>query len=164
MRLLMRERGNITILRVKFFKGNTRTSKPLPFFSATSDCTATAKRLHWLLLLKGKNMSVSALSAGASGLNANQQALGIAANNIANTGTQGYQAQQAQFQEASPAGSGVTLSAQGRGLAASEGAVSDTGLASDITNSLVYKASFDLNAKVVQAAEQRIGTLIDIQA
>lgn len=90
--------------------------------------------------------------------------MGIAANNIANTGTQGYQAQQAQFQEASPAGSGVTLSAQGRGLAASEGTVSDTGLASDITNSLVYKASFDLNAKVVQAAEQRIGTLIDIQA
>lgn len=112
-------------------------------------------------------MSVSALSAGASGLNANQQALGVAANNIANAGTQGYQAQQAQFQEASPAGSGVTLSAQGRGLAASEASIdgpSGTDLASDITNSLVYKASFDLNAKVVQAAEQRIGTLIDIQA
>jgi flagellar basal-body rod protein FlgC len=115
----------------------------------------------------GKIMSVSALSAGASGLNANQQALGVAANNIANAGTQGYQAQQAQFQEASPAGSGVTLSAQGRGLAASEASIdgpSGTDLASDITNSLVYKASFDLNAKVVQAAEQRIGTLIDIQA
>ena len=108
-------------------------------------------------------MSVSALSAGLSGLNANQQALGVAANNIANSNTQGFQAQQATFQEASPAGSGVTLSAQGRGLAASEG-VSGTDLASDITNSLVYKASFDLSAKVIQAADERIGTLINIKA
>jgi hypothetical protein len=34
--------GNITILQAKFFKGNTRTSKPLPFFSATPNCAATA--------------------------------------------------------------------------------------------------------------------------
>lgn len=108
-------------------------------------------------------MSVSALSAGASGLNANQQALGVAANNVANLNTQGYQPRQAQFQEASPAGSGVTLSAQGRGLAASEG-LSDSSLASDVTNSLVYKTSFDLSAKVIQAADERIGTLIDIKA
>lgn len=108
-------------------------------------------------------MSVSALSAGQSGLNANQQALGVAANNIANANTQGYQAQRATFSEASPAGSGVTLSAQGRDLAASEGA-SGTDLASDITNSLVYKAGFDLSSKVIQAADERIGTLIDIKA
>lgn len=118
-------------------------------------------------------MTVSALSAGASGLNANQQALGVAAHNVANANTQGYQPQQAQFQEASPAGSGVTLSAQGRGLAAAEGgagssagssAASGTDLATEITNSLVYKASFDLNAKVIQEADKRIGTLIDIKA
>jgi flagellar basal-body rod protein FlgC len=110
-------------------------------------------------------MTVSALSAGASGLNANQQALGVAAHNVANANTQGYQPQQAQFQEASPAGSGVTLSAQGRGLAAADGgAASGTDLATEITNSLVYKASFDLNAKVIQEADQRIGTLIDIKA
>lgn len=115
-------------------------------------------------------MSVSALSAGASGLNANQQALGVAAHNIANASTQGFQPQQAQFHEASPGGSGVTLSAQGRGLAAAEGVTgsgsggSGTDLATEITNSLVYKASFDLNAKVIQAADERIGTLIDIKA
>jgi flagellar basal-body rod protein FlgC len=125
--------------------------------------------VHWEPLPKGKNMTVSALSAGASGLNANQQALGVAAHNVANANTQGYQPQQAQFQEASPAGSGVTLSAQGRGLAAAEGgaassAASGTDLATEITNSLVYKASFDLNAKVIQEADKRIGTLIDIKA
>jgi len=111
-------------------------------------------------------MSVSALSAGASGLNANQQALGVAAHNVANAGTQGYQPQQAQFHEASPGGTGVTLSAQGRGLAASEGAAAGSGtdLATEITNSLVYKAGFQLNAKVIQAADERIGTLIDIKA
>ncbi|WP_377704520.1 flagellar basal body protein [Pseudoduganella sp. UC29_71] len=111
-------------------------------------------------------MTVSALSAGASGLNANQQALGVAAHNVANANTQGYQPQQAQYQEASPAGSGVTLSAQGRGLAAAEGgnAASGTDLATEITHSLVYKASFDLNAKVIQEADKRIGTLIDIKA
>ncbi|CAN7274692.1 flagellar basal body protein [Pseudoduganella sp. LjRoot289] len=108
-------------------------------------------------------MSVSALSAGQSGLNANQQALGVAANNIANANTQGYQARQATFSEAGPAGSGVTLSAQGRGLAASEG-LSGSALAGDITNSLVYKTSFELNAKVIQAADERIGTLINIKA
>ena len=115
-------------------------------------------------------MSVSALSAGTSGLNANQQALGVAAHNVANTSTQGYQPRQAQFHEAGPGGTGVTLSAQGRGLAASEGAAtaaaagSGTDLATEITNSLVYKAGFQLNAKVIQAAEERIGTLIDIKA
>ncbi|KQV87223.1 hypothetical protein ASD15_28710 [Massilia sp. Root351] len=112
-------------------------------------------------------MSVSALSAGASGLTANQQALGVAAHNVANASTQGFQPQQAQFHESSPGGTGVTLSAQGRGLAASEAAAnagSGTGLASEISNALVYKASFDLNAKVIQAADERIGTLINIKA
>lgn len=108
-------------------------------------------------------MSLPALSAGVSGLNANQQALGVAAHNVANASTQGFQPQQATFQEASPAGSGVTLSARGRGLAASE-SVSGTDLASELTNSLVYKAGFDLSAKVVQAADERSGILIDIKA
>jgi len=39
-----------------------------------------------------------------------------------------------------------------------------TDLAASITNSLIYEASFKLNAKVIQSADERIGTLIDIQA
>lgn len=108
-------------------------------------------------------MSLPALSAGWSGLNANQGVLGVAAHNVANMNTQNFQAQQANFQEASPAGSGVTLSTQARGLAAAEG-LSNGALASDITNSLVYKTSFDLSAKVIKAADERIGTLVDIKA
>lgn len=108
-------------------------------------------------------MSLPALSAGVSGLNANQQALDVAANNIANASTQGYQPQQATFGEAAPAGSGVTLSTQGRSLAAAESG-SGTDLASELSNSLVYQTGFDLSAKVVLAADQRIGTLIDIKA
>jgi len=65
-------------------------------------------------------MSISALTTGTSGLTANQRALDVAANNIANANTPGFQPQQAAFQESSPAGTGVTLSVEGRKLAASE--------------------------------------------
>lgn len=108
-------------------------------------------------------MSMSALSAGLSGMNANQQALAVEAHNVANINTANFQPQQASFQEASPAGTGVTLSAAGRGLAAADGQ-SGTDLASSVTSSLTYKAGFALSAKVVQAADERLGTLIDIKA
>lgn len=108
-------------------------------------------------------MAISALSAGLSGLNANQRALDVEAHNVANVNTQNFQPQQASFQETSPAGTGVTLSAAGRGLAAADGS-SGTDLASSITNSLVYKAGFQLSAKVVQTADQNLGTLIDLKA
>ena len=108
-------------------------------------------------------MAISALSAGLSGLQANRQALDIQANNVANVNTQNFRPQQASFQESVPAGSGVTLSAAGRGLAAADGS-SGTDLASSITNSLVYEAGFKLSAKVVQAADQNLGTLIDLKA
>ena len=63
-------------------------------------------------------MSISALTSGTSGLTANQRALDVAANNVANANTPGFQPQQAAFQESSPAGTGVTLSVEGRKLAA----------------------------------------------
>ncbi|UTY60849.1 hypothetical protein HPQ68_18830 [Massilia sp. erpn] len=106
---------------------------------------------------------MSALSAGLSGLQANQKALDVTAHNVANANTQNFQPQQANFQEAIPAGTGVTLSSAARGLAQQEG-LSSENMAKDMTNSLVYKAGFDLSAKVVQAADERIGTLIDIKA
>lgn len=102
-------------------------------------------------------------TAGLSGLYTNQQALGVSAHNIANANTQNFQPQQANFQEAQPAGSGVTLSVQGRGMARAEG-LSSEDLATDITNALVYKQSFALNAKVIQFENERVGTLIDIKA
>lgn len=110
-------------------------------------------------------MSISALSTGLSGLNANQRALDVAAHNVANANTEGFQAQAAAFQESSPAGGGVSLSAQGRTLAAGDSAgANNVDLAKEITDSLVYKAGFDLSAKIIKMADERIGSLIDIQA
>jgi flagellar hook protein FlgE len=107
--------------------------------------------------------NIMSSTAGLSGLYANQQALGVAAHNIANTSTQHFQPRQASFQEAQPAGSGVTLSVEGRGLARAEG-LSSEDLATDITNALVYKQSFALNAKVIQFENERVGTLLDTKA
>ncbi len=110
-------------------------------------------------------MAISALSAGLSGLQANQSALDIKGHNIANSVTPGFQAQDLSFQESAPAGGGVTLSAQGRSqAAASAGPANGVDLASEITDSLVYKQGVDLSAKVVKAADERLGTLIDISA
>ena len=112
-------------------------------------------------------MSISALSTGLSGLNANQRALDVAAHNVANANTEGFQAQTAAFQESSPAGGGVSRSAQGRTLAAGDSAdanANNVDLAKEITDSLVYKAGFDLSAKIIKMADERIGSLIDIKA
>lgn len=108
-------------------------------------------------------MAIAALSSGVTGLNAAERALGNSAHAIANIGTQGFQPAQAVFQESAPAGNGVTLSLQGQQLAQGD-APSATNLAAETTNSLVYKAQFDLSAKVIQAADQNLGTLIDIKA
>ena len=112
-------------------------------------------------------MALSALGAGLSGLQANQQGLAVEAHNTANMATQGFVPQSASFHEAGPAGTGVTLSVAGRDLAAAQyagAAPSGTDPATSMTNSLVYKMGFELSAKVIQAADERLGTLIDIRA
>jgi flagellar hook protein FlgE len=116
-------------------------------------------------------MAIAALSSGVTGLNASERALGNSAHAIANIGTQGFQPAQANFQENSPAGSGVSISFRGQELlavdapsAAPRVAPSATNLATETTNSLVYKAQFDLSAKVIQVADQNLGTLIDTKA
>lgn len=106
-------------------------------------------------------MSVSALGAGLSGANANQQALAVEAHNIANLSTANFEAREARFEESSPSGSGVSLSAKGLSLSAAEGG---TDFAKSLTNTMLYKAGFDLSLKVIQAADERIGMLIDIKA
>ena len=108
-------------------------------------------------------MAISALHIGASGVTAGLSALSNSAHSIANASTQGFQPAQVNFRESAPAGGGVSISLQGQQLAAGD-QPSATNLASDITNSLVYKAQFDLSAKVIQAADQNLGTLIDIKA
>jgi flagellar hook protein FlgE len=109
-------------------------------------------------------MSLSALSAGLSGITANQRALDVSAHNVANAGTPGFQPQGAAFRETSPAG-GVTLSVEGRQLStAGAGAANGVDLAKEVTSSLVYKAGLNLSANVVKAADEALGSLIDIRA
>jgi len=108
-------------------------------------------------------MAIAALSSGITGLNASERALGNSAHAIANIGTQGFQPAQAVFKESAPAGSGVSISFQAQQLQAVD-APSATNLATETTNSLIYKAQFDLSAKVIQAADQNIGTLINTKA
>ena len=107
-------------------------------------------------------MAISALHTSASGLQASAGALANSAHSVANMNTAGFEPARATFQETSPAGGGVTLSVQGRQMQSSE--ASDTDFATETTNSLMYKAQFDLSAKVIQAADQNLGTLIDIKA
>ena len=108
-------------------------------------------------------MAISALSAGLSGLNASQRALDASAHNVANANTQGFQPERASFQEAQPAGSGVTLSVQGQ-QRLSQDQPSGTDLAKETTDSLLYKAQFDLSAKVIKTADDNLGTLINTKA
>ena len=108
-------------------------------------------------------MTVAALSAGVSGLKAAQGALDNSAHNVANANTQGFQPTRVQFQEQAPPGTGVSLSQQGRQLQKSD-APSGTDLATETTNSLIYKAQFDLSAKVIKTADQNLGTLINTKA
>lgn len=112
-------------------------------------------------------MAISALGIGLTGLQANLKGLGVAAHNTANMNTDNFVPQSASFTEARPVGTGVMLSVAARDLSAAEnvgGAPSGTDPASSITSSLVYKAGFDLSAKLIQAADERLGTLIDIRA
>jgi flagellar hook protein FlgE len=108
-------------------------------------------------------MSLAVLSSGVSGLNAAERALGNSAHNVANASTQGFQPTQTQFQENAPAGTGVSISPQAQQLLKVDGP-SQTDLGTETTNSLVYKAQFDLSAKVIKTADQNLGTLIDIKA
>lgn len=126
-------------------------------------------------------MFISALTAGVSGLSANQRALDVAANNVANANTANFQPQQANFQESIPAGGGVTLSVEGRQLAAGAdatgqasvnggaGAAATNGgngvdVAREITNTLVYDIGARLSANVVKSADQVLGSLIDVKS
>nr|WP_315393604.1 flagellar basal body rod C-terminal domain-containing protein [uncultured Duganella sp.] len=111
-------------------------------------------------------MALSALHTSASGLQASAGALANSAHSVANMNTAGFEPARASFQETSPAGGGVTLSVEGRQTEASARSpdTSGTDFATETTNALVYKAQFDLSAKVIQAADQNLGTLIDIKA
>jgi flagellar basal-body rod protein FlgC len=104
-------------------------------------------------------MSIStAISSGLSGMQSSQRALNVSARNIATESLQSIGAPA----PSAPGGTSVTLSAQGLALAGGSGDGGD--LATDMVNSLVYKNAFQLSAKVVQAGDATLGSLLDIRA
>lgn len=110
-------------------------------------------------------MAISALNTGLSGMKAYQGALDSSANNVANALTKAYQPQVASFQEAPTSGVRVSISKESQELAAQENLdrPSGTDLATEITNSLQYKAGFELSAKVVKTADEVLSSLLDIR-
>ena len=106
-------------------------------------------------------MSIGAISSGLSGLRSAQMALDVSAHNIANANTAGFNPQTIPHQESPTGGVSSSISApQASGQAAESG----TDLATETVNSLVYKHQFGINAKVIQTADQNLGTLVNIKA
>lgn len=115
-------------------------------------------------------MSGSALNIGITSLKAYQRALDSSSHNIANANTSGFQPGQAQFQEAPAGGVVVNISQNGSVTSVSvtstdlASQASGTDLATELVNSIQYKAGFEFSAQIVKAANEVLGTLIDIKA
>jgi flagellar hook protein FlgE len=115
-------------------------------------------------------MSGSALNIGMTSLRAYQRALDSSSHNIANANTSGFQPEQAQFQESAAGGVIVNISQNGSVASGSETPAdlttqaSGTDLATELVNSIQYKSGFEFSAQIVKAADEVLGTLIDIKA
>jgi flagellar hook protein FlgE len=114
-------------------------------------------------------MSGTALNIGTTSLRAYQRALDSSSHNIANANTSGFQPEQAQFQEAVAGGVVVNISQNGSIASGSTPAdlatqASGTDLSTELVNSIQYKAGFQFSAQIVKAADEVLGTLIDINA
>lgn len=111
-------------------------------------------------------MSITSLNIASSSLQAYSKALDISGNNIANASTNGFQAKQAQFQEQNTGGVSVSISTQSQSLnktaEETNTTLSSTDLAKELVQSLEYKSGFLISAKLIEATNERIGTLIDI--
>lgn len=119
-------------------------------------------------------MSGSVLNIGLTSLRAYQRALDSSSHNIANANTSGFQPEQAQFQE-QPAGGVIVNISQNGSLAfnSASGSItpatlttqaSGTDLSTELVNSIQYKTGFEFSAQIVKAADEVLGTLIDINA
>jgi hypothetical protein len=116
-----------------------------------------------VFLLKGNVMAIAALSSGVTGLNAAERALGNSAHAIANIGTQGFQPSQALCSPKRPRPAPAS-----RFPCAASNCCSGRAQCHQPCHRnhqlTGHKAQFDLSAKVIQAADQNLGTLIDIKA
>ena len=107
-------------------------------------------------------MSVSSvLSVAVSGLNASAERFSVAANNIVNANSDGYQALHATT-VSQTAGSGPGASPGGVRNVITQGGTVD--LAHKIVDSIFARISYSANAQVIRTADQTLGQLLDIRA
>lgn len=95
----------------------------------------------------------SVLSIGLSGMRAAQLRMDVAGHDIANAGTRGLQRQQVVQQAAEGGGVRMQLDAA---------TASGPGLAADLVALRQAQHLFSANLRTVQAADDRLGTLIDV--
>lgn len=105
-------------------------------------------------------MSISSvLSVAVSGLNASAQRFNVAANNIVNANSEGYQALRVDA-VSQTTGGGAT--AGGVRNVITQGGTVD--IATEIVDSIFARISYSANAQVIRTAERTLGQLLDIRA
>ena len=107
-------------------------------------------------------MSISSvLSVAVSGLNASAQRFNVAANNIVNANSEGYQALRVDA-VSQTTGGGATAGAGGVRNVITQGGTVD--IATEIVDSIFARISYSANAQVIRTAERTLGQLLDIRA
>ena len=109
-------------------------------------------------------MSISALNAGYSGLQAFQRALDTSGHNVANSLTNGFTPQQVALQEGTSGGVAAVVTGGGNNASASSAEPSGTDLQNELVNSLQYKEGFEFSAKVVKTSDEVFATLLSLKA
>jgi flagellar hook-associated protein FlgK len=97
----------------------------------------------------------SVSSIALSGMRVSASALQVRANNVANAATEGFQRQVTANQDA--AGGGVTTQVQPAGGEGSD-------LVDDTVGGLSARNEFQANARVLRAADDTLGSLLDVLA
>ena len=97
--------------------------------------------------------SISAI--GLSGLQASQQRLNAAANNIANLNTDGYHREEVNQQADPNGGTSTTVTSD---------PTADSNLTQDVVDQMSATYSFKANLQTIQAQDQMMGTLLNVQA
>lgn len=109
----------------------------------------------------------SLLNIAASGLSAASSRLNVTANNIANLETAGYRAARANLAPVDPAGvrvDSVTLDPSHGPIDPDGAEGSNVDLATESVDLIREKHQYTASAKVLKAADQMLGTLLDVLA
>lgn len=108
-------------------------------------------------------MSVSSvLSVAVSGLNASAVRFNVAANNIVNANSEGYQARQVSTVSQSTGETDAASQSGGVSTVITTGGSVD--LAQEFIQTIFASISYSANAQVIRTAEQTLGQLLDIRA